>query len=343
VGLLKSEEVVKMVASCRTPESMIPKLMFICSTLFILSCFVFSFAWYINGSNMTCLAPASHAAFRTFAKKVQAHLESLNVTDISNIPESFDFQAIKEQEVVLLAKRDRFQSASVASDYVLAVAITYAFTIMLTALYAFVSLCCCPNNWYISKCIRYQYPANVLGGVLCVCLIVTTSVHAGLSDGLWAYVGELTGNEKCKDVLWSEQRNWCPCIIFFSIVVLFLHGHVALVTYIFKRETEALAKKRPGSSTNSSSHQTAERGDNSQQQQLPKIELPKNEAGASAGSGATRGFTNMLTTFKANGRPRIPSTRNYPSSPVLPVTSTSLDENSPAAPGGSRYENLTPL
>ena len=56
---------------------------------------------------------------------------------------------------------------------------------------------------------------------------------------------ELTGEEECKDTLWSEQRNWCPCVIIFALVVLFLHGHVALVTYVFKRETQALAKKRP--------------------------------------------------------------------------------------------------
>lgn len=121
---------------------------------------------------MMCLAPASHAALQTFAVKVRAHLEREHgITDMSDIPESFDWGVFKEQEVhttytvgnwyskpcalgpflsfqvELLAKRDRFESASVASDYVLAVAITYAFTIMLTALYAFVSLCCCPNNW----------------------------------------------------------------------------------------------------------------------------------------------------------------------------------------------------
>jgi len=277
----------------------VPKLLFICTILFVMACFVFSFAWYVNHSNLTCLAPAAHAALRL-------------TTQASDITESIE----------LMAKRDRFSSASVASNYVLAVAVTYGFTLMLTALYAFLSLCCCPNNWYISKCVRYQFPANVLAGFLCLCLIVATSVHAGLSDGLWNYAAVLSGRRECVEVLWCEVRNWCPSVIFFSIVVLLIHAHVALMAYIFKRETDALARKSFGSSTNSSSQNERGEQQQQQQQQLPKIEvLPSNESEESG-----KGFTNFLTFKTSHGRPRIPSSRHYPSSPILPVNDA-IDEN----------------
>jgi len=147
-------------------------------------------------------------------------------------------------------------------------------------------------------------------------------------------VGELTGKRVCKEVVWSEQRNWCPPVIFFAIVVLMLHVHVALVTYIFKRDTEALAKKIPGSSSNSSSN--LERGRSStnssgvQQQNKDNLDKP-GVGGASIESSKGRGFTNFLT-FKSNngneaGRSRIPSSRNYPSSPILPINSATKEEN----------------
>jgi len=327
-----------MVSACRTPETMIPKLMVTCSILFVMSCFVLSFAWYTNSSNTACLGPAAHLAWQTFAQRVRDHWDFHNVTDPATregwIQRHQLYKEMQQNEVELLSKRDRFEAASTSSNYVLAFAIIYAFTIMLTSLYAFLSLCCCPNNWYISTCIRNQYPAHLLSGVLCLGLIVSSCVHAGLSEGLWSFVVELTGKSVCKEVVWSEQRNWCPAVIFFAIVVLMLHVHVALVTYIFKRDTEALAKKIPGSSSNSSSN--LERGRSStnssgvQQQSKDSLDKP-GIGGASIESSKGRGFTNILT-FKSNndneaGRSRIPSSRNYPSSPILPINSATNEEH----------------
>ena len=53
--------------------------------------------------------------------------------------------------------------------------------------------------------------------------------------------------------------------------------------------------------------------------------------GASIESSKGRGFTNILT-FKSNndneaGRSRIPSSRNYPSSPILPINSATNEEH----------------
>jgi len=275
---------------------MVPKILFVSSVFFIMACFVFAFAWYINNSNLTCLAPAAHAAL-TLTPKTSDLVESVDV----------------------MAKRERFSSASVASNYVLAMAVTYGFTLTLTTLYAFLSMCCCPNSWYISKCVRYQFHANFLAGVLCLCLIVATSVHAGLSEGLWNYAAVLTGLGMCADVLWVEVRNWCTAIIFFSFIVLLLHAHVALMAYIFKRDQDALAWKSLGSSTESSNTSDPP----PQQQQLPNAEAPlKND-----GEKKSKGFTNFLTFKPFQERPRIPSSRNYPSSPILPINGT-IDANS---------------
>merc|ERR1711973_804436 len=71
----------KMVSACRTPETMIPKLMVTCSILFVMSCFILSFAWYTNSSNTACLGPAAHLAWQTFAQRVRDHWDFHNVTD----------------------------------------------------------------------------------------------------------------------------------------------------------------------------------------------------------------------------------------------------------------------
>ena len=87
------------------------------------------------------------------------------------------------------------------------------------------------------------------------------------------------------------------------------------------------------SSTNSSS-QTGLQQD---QQPQAKNEHPKSfeASGGPSASSSSRGFTNFLTTtFKNNegGRPRIPSSRIYPSSPILPASSStnSVDQTSMA-------------
>ena len=88
------------------------------------------------------------------------------------------------------------------------------------------------------------------------------------------------------------------------------------------------------SSSNSSSN--LERGRSStnssgvQQQSKDSLNKP-GIGGASIESSKGRGFTNILT-FKSNndneaGRSRIPSSRNYPSSPILPINSATSEEN----------------
>ena len=88
------------------------------------------------------------------------------------------------------------------------------------------------------------------------------------------------------------------------------------------------------SSSNSSSN--LERGRSStnssgvQQQNKDSLDKP-GIGGASIESSKGRGFTNILT-FKSNndneaGRSRIPSSRNYPSSPILPINSATNEEH----------------
>ena len=87
------------------------------------------------------------------------------------------------------------------------------------------------------------------------------------------------------------------------------------------------------SSSNSSSN--LERGRSStnssgvQQQNKDSLEKP-GIGGASIESSKGRGFSNILTLKSNNdeaGRSRIPSSRNYPSSPILPINSATNEEH----------------
>jgi len=299
---------------------------------FVSACVLFAFVSNVDRANETCIIKWIDQV-RKLSKTVTRFVNTLHmpfntrqhasgakgeVTEYSgedsDDAEEFNFFQTWEDDLV---------SASTTSDCVAAVGIIYAFLLFFNAVFNFATLCL-SANWQMSRVIRYQLHVNVFGGVLALTCVILFSVYCHYIDlnllvleGFQLQYASDPASVRCLGLLSILQSKWCPTMILLAVLLFATHCYIAKITRSFEDSlTSSIVKSGSNSSSQSGSparSKATKAAQKAQEDRKFSLLNVKNlvVGGAARGAGGGGGAS--------SDRTRLPSSRNYPSSPILPV------------------------
>jgi len=310
---------------------------------FVLACVIFAFVGNVDNANDKCLVKWIDEV-RKLSKQVHKFVKAAAaiVSDDQGVPDRvsrLDFFEQWESNLVV---------ASTVSDCVAAAGIIYAFLLFFNAVFNFATLSL-SANWQLSKVIKYQFHINVFGSVLALVSLVLTSVYCHyvslnllVLEGFEMKYSEDSATIECLSLLNDLQGKWCPVLIVFSAILVALHCYIAKIARNFD-DGLSPAKSRSTFSSGSSSPNRLSKvraaGDSKaalKAEEDRKFSLlnVKNLVVGGAARSTIGGGGGGNSTDRGDGRTRLPSSRNYPSSPILPVAHDDIERGDADEPLG---------
>jgi len=306
---------------------------------FVLACVIFAFVGNVDNANDQCLVEWTDQV-RKLGKQVHKFVKAAVAVisddqDLHDRASRLDFFGQWESNLGV---------ASTVSDCVAAAGIIYAFLLFFNAIFNFATLSL-SANWQLSKVIKYQFHINVFGAVQALVSLVLTSVYCHyvslnllVLEGFEMEYTEDAATIKCLNLLNDLQGKWSPVMIVFYAVLFALHCYIAKIAHGFE-DSLTPAKSRSNFSSRSGSSSPNSRL--SKATSIAGSDSRKAEEAAAAQKadedskfsllnvknlivgGAARGVHG--STDRGDGRTRLPSSRNYPSSPILPVAHDDIE------------------
>lgn len=277
--------------------------------MFVLSAVFFAFANVVNETKLDCLTKWTVELAdlqKVFVVYTQPRLANLTGTD-----EDAAEQVITET----LANIGNCLSVSwKMSDAVLCVAIVYAFLIFLNSIFTLGTLCL-SSRWRATKCISYQPAIHAVSSLLAICLCVITAVFCHFMGEIRVCLQFLHYQEthgantaaapaNCMARTFDLHGKWSPVIILMTMVLIAIHLYVVKISRSFNQSISFDGMK--ASLNVDAPDHPQKTSDFNKENKVRGLLSVKNLADASA-----------LARRDAQ-RNRIPSSRNYPSSPILP-------------------------
>ena len=194
-----------------------------------------------------------------------------------------------------------FRATSAASDAVMYIGMGYSFYLMSSTLYTLCTLCF-SGNWYMSRCARYQVQINAVGLAWSIILLAATAVYCHFLRQAMQVLEPFRfmnhSLEVCLEFIHDVGSLWCPIVILICMVLAAVHFYVVKITREFAAQVISPSRS---------------------DKDVPDVKISSEENKFSFLS------VKNLVASSEDQRPRLPSTRMYPSSPIVPSLSGNHD------------------